>query len=748
MRDVYKVFSISGQFAPARAHTLPSGLLAILMLGITTVHAQSADYKKYGRPAFIGSPAAAKPTKSAPPTKGTVTTNSLTNGQGDDIRLFASSNPQSEPHASIDKTNPSNILVSANTAAYSQGYYYSTDGGRTWSGSDDLPYSAQSLGDPSTAYDASGNAYIAAITIADNGYFIQSSSTKGATWTYPVRGSLTPNIFDKEMIAADNGANSPFKNNLYGAWTDYGSPTTVQFNRSIDNGRTFSTPIILKAGTNGQGTNVQTGPQGDVYVCWADYGNGGSQANGIGFARSTDGGASFSPYTIAFPYDGIRQDGQNTTFNNVGVTDFPSMAVDKGPTHPGRIYITYPTKENGNGKAIIQVRYSDNQGASWSAPVRASTPYGRQNWVPWIAVDECTGDVSVVYYSFDTASGYDTNTYVSYSQDGGNSFTHLKVSDASHVTAPIASPNTRADYGGDYLAITAYAGKVYPVWSDNRSGTWQLYTSPLSYVVIAGPAQLCAGTATYTVPNLPTGASVAWSSSNTSVATISASGEVTPVASGSVTFTATIATGCASTLIITKDVQITIPSITGSYYCGGCSPSGYFPIDPNGNSVKTGTITVNISQTSGTTYSFSAYPGPITVTSPTSFYFYIDSSSSAQWRQDVTITQTNNTICSPASQTFTWFASMSYYYVATPNPTTSELTVTAVDKSQADNTVVSTTAEPFDAELYDGFGKKVKSEHSEGGKAKLYVLDLPNGLYHLRAGKGKEAISEQIQVSH
>lgn len=49
----------------------------------------------------------------------------------------------------------------------------------------------------------------------------------------------------------------------------------------------------------------------------------------------------------------------------------------------------------------------------------------------------------------------------------------------------------------------------------------------------------------------------------------------------------------------------------------------------------------------------------------------------------------------------------------------------------------STITLPFEAELYDNHGKRVKSEKSDKGKAILNVRDLPVGLYNLRVDKGK-----------
>jgi hypothetical protein len=33
---------------------------------------------------------------------------------------------------------------------------------------------------------------------------------------------------------------------------------------------------------------------------------------------------------------------------------------------------------------------------------------------------------------------------------------------------------------GDYIGITAYGGKAYPIWHDDRNGTWQAYCSPVT----------------------------------------------------------------------------------------------------------------------------------------------------------------------------------------------------------------------------------------------------------------------------
>lgn len=277
---------------------------------------------------------------------------------------------------SIDKTNPNNILASANTFTtnYNQGYYYTTNGGTSWSGADQLSGSTVLYGDPSTAYDIAGNVFISSMIPAGfdvDGYYVQKSINKGLTWSALLRASDTRLNFDKDMIAADNYSTSPYKNYVYAAWTDFTGTSSVRFNRSTNGGSSFSTPITLKNSNGfGQGTNVQTGPNGEVYVCWADYTNNTFPAQGIGFVKSTNGGVNFTSSTVPIRYVGIRTYAfGDPAFNNTRVNDFPSMAVDKSNAHKGRIYIVFAAQENSNSKAVVQITWSDNGGTTWSTPI-------------------------------------------------------------------------------------------------------------------------------------------------------------------------------------------------------------------------------------------------------------------------------------------------------------------------------------------------------------------------------------------
>lgn len=404
-----------------------------------------------------------------------------------DVQIFPSANSQHEVHISINKTNPLNLVVSSNTSDPTafQGYYFTLDGGVTWNGADNLPNAGTGAGDPATAFDAEGRAYLTTMSTpsADpNGYFVQTSTNLGVTWTNQVRGvGPTSGGFDKEMIAAvDEMQSSPFANFYYCAWTDFNDSRLVKINRSTDQGVTFDNQRTLSTAW-GQGVNVQTGPNGEVYVCWADYTDNDFPAKNIGFAVSTDGGDVYNS-GLVFAYNSIRTNPANPNFGGTRVNDFPAMAVDKscGPNR-GRIYIVYSEFETAaSTRSVIRVRFSDNQGTTWSAPSTVNIAAGQQNWFPWIAVDDLSGLVTVVYFSLDQMTGVATNTYVAYSGDG-TLWQNILVSDASHISAPIAG--FAPGYAGDYIGIAAFGGAAYAAWMDDRSGNWQVYVSRIDFDV-------------------------------------------------------------------------------------------------------------------------------------------------------------------------------------------------------------------------------------------------------------------------
>lgn len=107
----------------------------------------------------------------------------------------------------------------------------------------------------------------------------------------------------------------------------------------------------------------------------------------------------------------------------------------------------------------------------------------------------------------------------------------------------------------------------------------------------------------------------------------------------------------------------------------------------------------------------------------------------------VRITKTNP--CGTVTQDF--YFEPNYYYRYSPNPANDYVVVEAVSGSSPQSTP---NAAGFDATLYDNYGRQVKTKRSTGGQATIDIRALPNGLYNLRVGQGKKAISKHIQITH
>lgn len=239
--------------------------------------------------------------------------------------------------------------------------------------------------------------------------------------------------------------------------------------------------------------NIKTGPDGEVYCAWSVYdswGNNGSPEIAIGFSKSMDGGVTWSTATrIINNIKGIRV--KNSMTQNMRTNSFPSMTCDlsNGPNR-GALYIVWtnigvPGVNSGSTGDVYMIKSTD-KGGTWSAPMRINqnASDGKNHYLPWITCDQANGYLSVVFYDGRNVPSNQAETFMAYSTNGGTTWTDMKVSDVSFTPSPI--PHMATGYMGDYLGITAYAGRVYPSWTDNRLGYCMTYVSPITLVVPMG----------------------------------------------------------------------------------------------------------------------------------------------------------------------------------------------------------------------------------------------------------------------
>ncbi|MFN0149266.1 MAG: FlgD immunoglobulin-like domain containing protein [bacterium] len=412
----------------------------------------------------------------------------------------ATNRTQSEISCAIHPTNANIMLVGANatnfpvTAVFGTGTYWSTNGGATWTGSDN-PGGVTNRGDPSAAIGPDGRFMMGFIS-SIGGMGVAYSTNQGATWTQ--RSVSGASGLDKNHLMVDASAGSPFLGNYYNTWVNLGGGANVndiEFSRSIDGGFTWTAPQNISnnvfAGSHNQGCNVQVGPNGEVYVAWSVYDGFPADEVAIGFNKSTNGGVSWLGETRKIT--GIRGH-RNTVLPNTSIrrNSFPSMAVDvsNGPNR-GAIYIVWtnigvPGINTGTDASIWMAK-STNGGTTFSAATRVNNDAGTNSqWFPWISCDPVSGRLAVIFYDRrDDPANSLTRAYMAASSDGGATWDNFPVADVSFTPAPI--PGLASGYMGDYLGIAVNSGKALPSWSDNRSGNFLCYVSPISLLDASDP---------------------------------------------------------------------------------------------------------------------------------------------------------------------------------------------------------------------------------------------------------------------
>lgn len=412
-----------------------------------------------------------------------------------DVPVTTQNSTQSENSIFVHPQNDQSLLQSNNSTTQPVGSIYganaflSADAGTTWGGSINGAGGTNS-GDPATAISLSGRYYVGYIH-SSGGQGVSYSTDGGVTWT-PVLVAPSPpgygSLLDKNHLWIDNSPTSPYEGNLYDAWTNMGGTNNnqIEISRSTDGGVTWSPAVSISnavnAGSHNQGVNIQTGPNGEVYVYWVIYDNWPSDEDALGFARSLDGGVTWEPaIRILGNIKGIRSSGVG---KNMRVNSFPTMACDisDGPNR-GAIYATWcnigvPGVNTGNSADVYMMKSTD-QGVTWTSPVKVNQDapgLGKKHYFPWIACDPVSGNLSVIYYDDRNVSPSQCEVYVSNSIDGGVTWWDMKVSDVAFTPSPIAG--LADSYFGDYLGNHARDGWVYPVWTDNRSGHAMTYVSP------------------------------------------------------------------------------------------------------------------------------------------------------------------------------------------------------------------------------------------------------------------------------
>jgi hypothetical protein len=479
----------------------------------------------------------------------------------EDPAAFGAFTQNNEPFSVVDPSNPNLVISGWNDYCSDwMGLGFSTNGGETWTDSLVPGYPADTsaegmaspefgrtneASDPVAAFSPDGSEFYFGF-LAYNGFAGPKTDSDVAVArfdvlapgdpgysTYPLdyvgttqvgKGPAAANFFgifnDKNMIETDQAPGSPFEGNVYMCWTKFpanGTPT-IRFRASSDGGKTFSAPVNLTEGGAGQGCDVTVEADGDVYVIWRDFELSSSHKNfGVSFARSTDGGLTFSSHRkirnlVAYnPFDGARDCGSlgsacpsGFAFHRVPLE--PRITSDPTGKLPGVFAIynavdpatevptntTYTSAGFGTGmvgRSFVYVARSLDDGQTWTPyKVAGDVGKGHQYFPDGDALD---GRLAVVWqdsredncYSVQlpvanaadatNCDAHALNTYAAVSTDGVHFGSSLVASSVGQMPQYEMFAAVTVPFLGDYNwidLVPAGDGSLfgYMSWTDNR----------------------------------------------------------------------------------------------------------------------------------------------------------------------------------------------------------------------------------------------------------------------------------------
>lgn len=405
------------------------------------------------------------------------------------IQIINTGGPN-EPSICINPKNLNQIVAGTNT----DDVYRSSDGGLTWVNST-LTGTYTVWGDPCIITDTVGNFYY--FHLVNGASFIDrmgvnKSTNAGATWNAGTYWQFNGKKQDKEWAITDF-THGPRGNWIYVTWTEFDQyyghtnldSSRIFFARSTDGGNSF-TGIIKINTINGncddedyttEGAVPAVGPNGEVYVAWS--GPMGLNNFKIFFDKSTDGGSTWLPNDIVACSQRGGWDYVVAGIQRSNGLPITLCDISNSP-YRGTIYINY-TDSAGPADHDVMVVKSTNGGTTWSAPIRINDdPAGKEQFFTWMSIDQVTGYLYCVFYDRRNYTNTQTDVYMARSTNGGTTWTNERISTSPFT--PISNI-----FFGDYTNISSHNGMVRPIWTRLDNVNLSLYTAIINFPVGVEP---------------------------------------------------------------------------------------------------------------------------------------------------------------------------------------------------------------------------------------------------------------------
>ena len=311
---------------------------------------------------------------------------------------------------------------------------------------------------------------------------IQKSTDGGKTYDDGSWCGLRhPKDQDKPWLCAD-----PKTGYLACTWTEFDKYASkdlekdhsrILFAQSTDAGKSWSEAVAisqfegncLDSDETTEGAVPAYGPNGEIYVTW-------SYKDKIWFDRSTDGGKTWLAQDIIAA---DQPGGWDVEVPGIGRSNVMPILVCDLSNSPqrGTLYLCWGDQRNGLNDIDIFMAKSTDGGLHWSSPVRVNDDKkGRQQFFPWLAIDQVTGHLYTVFYDRRNHADVKTDVYVAVSSDGAQTFKNLKISTEPFEPNPLV-------FFGDYNHISAHNGVVRPIWTRLDKLNLSVWTALMDFKV-------------------------------------------------------------------------------------------------------------------------------------------------------------------------------------------------------------------------------------------------------------------------
>ncbi len=400
---------------------------------------------------------------------------------------------QTETTSAVDPTNAQRVFIASNdeTLALSGLFRaWSTNGGATFTtgtiatgtgaGGDGLP---PACCDPSASFDGFGNLFLVYLdtTTSPRQIILLLSTDGGANFTNLATIATGANT-DQPTVATGAGS-------VWVTYTDSARSISARGAAVTALGTVgaFNAAQVAPGSAQSDFGDIAIGPTGQVLVTYQRQGSGeGPDSIFVNLDADGLGAGGFAAQVTA-------------TATNVGgfdtITPQPDRTVDaeaglaydrSGGARNGRVYLVYTdeTPDESNDTDIF-VRFSTNNGTTWSAPVQVNDDTTTNSqFLPRISLDQTTGNVGVTWHDARADGGTgpadadgannDAQFWGSFSTDGGATFLpNFQISAGTSDedgAEPPAACCADIDYG-DYTGASFDAGVLHSAWADNSNST-------------------------------------------------------------------------------------------------------------------------------------------------------------------------------------------------------------------------------------------------------------------------------------